>query len=101
MPAFDIYVGVPEHVGQFLDAVVGQSGDGLVQTGIDADDRAVGQVVVIPDDGFEKLQVFAHHLGDVVEGADVGDDSHQAASAFGTARGDQFHGKSSSRRLIL
>ncbi|WP_444667343.1 hypothetical protein [Cereibacter changlensis] len=55
MPGFGGDAGVPEHVFQFVNAIVGQGGDGLFRAGIDADDRAVGQIVVIVDDGFEKL----------------------------------------------
>ncbi|WP_233491771.1 hypothetical protein [Nioella nitratireducens] len=38
VPGFGGNTGISEHVGQFLDAVVGQCCDGLVRTGIDADD---------------------------------------------------------------
>lgn len=36
-----------KHVRQFFHAVIRQRGDGLVQTGVDADDGAVGEVVVV------------------------------------------------------
>ncbi|MES1985196.1 MAG: GNAT family N-acetyltransferase [Pseudomonadota bacterium] len=36
-----------EHVRQFFHAVISQRGDGLVRTGVDADDGTVGEVVVV------------------------------------------------------
>ncbi len=101
VPGFGGDARVPEHVFQFIDTVIGQGGDGVIRAGIDADDRAIGQVVVVVDDGFEKLGVFAQHLCDVVEGADVGDGCHQAASCRAEGSGDQFQGNRSSSRLIL
>ena len=53
--------GVADHVRQLRDAVVGQRGDGFVGAGIDADDVAVGQIIVVRDDGFEKFDVLAQH----------------------------------------
>ena len=101
MPGFGGDARVPEHVFEFADAVIGQGGDGVIRAGIDADDRAVGQVVVVLDDSFEKLGVFAQHLGDVAEGADMGNGCHQAASGSVAGSGDQFQGSRSSRRFIL
>ena len=37
----------PEHVFEFVDAVIGQGGNGVFRAGIDADGRAIAQVVVI------------------------------------------------------
>lgn len=51
MPGFGRDARVPEHVFEFIHAVVGQGGDGVIRSGIDADDRAIAQVVVIVDDG--------------------------------------------------
>ena len=101
VPGSGAYAGIPDHVCQFFDAVVGQCSDSLLRASLDGDDRALGQIVFVADDSLEKFQIFAHHLGCVFERADVGDGCHQAASAFGAARGAQFHGKSSSSRLIL
>ncbi len=69
-PGFGGYAR-PEYIVQFADAVVGQGGDAFFRAGVDADDCAIGQVVVVGDDGFEKLGVFAQHPGDVIEGADM------------------------------
>ena len=56
--------GIPEHIFQFVDAIIGQGGDCLVGAGIDADDRPICRVIVVVDDGVEKLVVFAQHLGE-------------------------------------
>lgn len=101
IPGFGSNARVPEHVFQFVDAVIGQGGDYVIRAGVGADDCAVGQVVVVADDGFEKLGVFPQNLCDVVEGADVGEGCHQAASCRAEGSGDQFQGGRSSSRLIL
>ena len=51
MPGFGRYARIPEHVFQFVDAIIGQGSDGLVRAGIDADDRPIAQIVVVVDDG--------------------------------------------------
>ena len=98
---FGCDAGVPGHVFEVIDPVIGQGGDFGIRARRDAYDRAVGQVLVVIDDGFEKLGGVARHLGDVVEGADLGDGCHLAASdrAFGT--GAKVQGSSSPSRLIL
>lgn len=101
MPGFGGYTGVADHVRQLLDAVVGQCGDGFVSTGIDADDVATVQIIVVRDDCFEKRDVLAQLSGDVVDGADMGYCSHQAASDWAALSGSQFHGSNSSSRLTL
>lgn len=58
MPGFGGAACVSGHVFAFVDAVVGQGGDGVIRAGIDADDRAVAQVVVVVDDGFEQLRII-------------------------------------------
>jgi hypothetical protein len=45
---------VTEHVCQFFDAVVGQCSDGLLRANLNGDDRTIGQVIVVADDGLEK-----------------------------------------------
>lgn len=70
-----------------------------VRTSVDVSDQAVD--CVVSDDGFDEFRGLAQYLCDVVEDADVGDSSHQFASAYGTVGGDQFHGSISSSRLIL
>ena len=52
-------------------------------------------------DSLEKLLIFAQYFRDVVDCGDMGDGRHQAALAQGAAKGAQFQGSSSSRRLIL
>jgi hypothetical protein len=37
-------------------------------------------MVIIRENGLDKLNILLKHFGDVVDGADVGDRSHQAAS---------------------
>ena len=81
VPGFGGNSGIPEHVCQFFEAVVGQCGDGLLRASLDADDRAIGQGIVVADDGLEKLQVFAHHPGGLFERADVGNGGHPRPSA--------------------
>ena len=101
MPGFLRDAGSSEHVFQVIDAVAGQGGNGFVRAGADADDRPIGQVVIVVDDGLEKFRIFAQHLGDVFEGADVGDGCPQAASGKAVVSRAQFHGSRSLIRLIL
>lgn len=101
MPSFGSDARSHEHFSEFFDAAVSESRNGFFRTGVDADDVAVGQIVVVGDDGFQQLGVLAEDLRDIVYGADMGEGRHQAASARATATGVQFHGRSSSSRLIL
>lgn len=92
---------VADHVLQLLDAVVGQCCDGFVGAVIDADDVALGQIVVVRDDRFKKRDVLAQLSGYVVDSTYMGHRSHQAASEWAAFSGTQFHGNNSSNRLIL
>lgn len=65
MPGLGGYASVADHVLQLLDAVVGQRGDGFVGTGIDADDVAIGQIIVVRDDRFKKFDILAQHFSDI------------------------------------
>lgn len=42
MPSFGVDARVPKLVFEFVDAVIGQGGDGVLRAGIDADERALG-----------------------------------------------------------
>lgn len=101
MPSLGGDTGVTDHVPQFFNSVMGQCGDGFVSTDIDADDVFIGQIVVIADDRLKKFGILAQHFGDVVDCADMGYGRHQAACEWAAAIGTQFHGNSSSSRLIL
>ncbi len=101
VPGFRRTARIGKHLPQLIDAIVGQCGDCLIVTVYDADDTSIGQIVGIADDRLQEFPVFAEHFGDMVDGEDMGDGGHQAASAQMIATGAQFHGSSSSRRLIL
>lgn len=49
--AFRRCARVAKRILQFVDTVIGQGGDCFILAGIDADDRAGGQAVVVTDDG--------------------------------------------------
>lgn len=70
-----------EHLFEFRHAVVRKRGDRFVVPGIDGDDAAVAQIIIVRDDCLKKLRVFFKHLGDKFDRTDVGDCRHQAASA--------------------
>ena len=73
-----------DHVAQLVDTIVGKSGATVVRGETDADDRAVGQVIVIADDGIDEVRVLPEHVSDIVEHEDVSDACHEMA--FLTAR---------------
>ena len=81
--------------------MVGERGDVVVVPDMDVDDIAVGQVVVVTDDGLEQLAILAQTCGDMCDGTDVGRCGHHAARLRGWIAVVQFHGRSSSRRVIL
>lgn len=62
--------GASEHVFELIDAVGCQGEDRLVDVGVDGDDRVVGQVVVVGDDGLNEFGVFAEPFGDIADGED-------------------------------
>ena len=101
MPGLGGDTGVADHVRQLFDSVIGQCGDCFVGSDVNADDVSIGQVVVVVDDRFKKFGILAQHFGDVVNAADMGHRSHQAACEWAAASGTQFHGSSSSSLLIL
>lgn len=101
VPGFRRTARIGKHLPQLIDAIVGQCGDCLIVTVYDADDTSIGQIVGIADDRLQEFPVFAEHFGDMVDGEDIGDGGHQAASAQMIATGAQFHGSSSSSLLIL
>ena len=101
VPPLDGHACGCEHVAYLVDAVVGQRGEVVVVPDMDADDIAVGQVVVVADDGLEKFGVFAQPAGHVGDGADVGRCGHHAAWLCGWIAGTQFHGSNSVSRFIL
>jgi len=101
VPGFGVDTSGLDHVLQFFDPVLGQGGEGLIRTDVNADYVAIGEVVVIGDDRFEQLDIFVQHFGDVVDDADMGHRSHQAASEWAAFSGAQFHCSNSSSRLTL
>jgi len=101
MPGFVGDTSVADHVRQLFDPVIGQCGDCFVGSDVNADDVSIGQVVFVVDDRFEKFGILAQHFGDVVDAADMGHRSHQVACEWAAVGGTQFHGSSSSSRLIL
>ena len=93
---------IGKHVSQFLYTVLGQCRDCLVRAGMHRDDGAVGEIVVVGEDFFQELLVFAQLLGDPFKRDDACDGRHQAALASAlTPSGVQFHGNNSSSLLIL
>jgi hypothetical protein len=70
VPFLDGHACGCEHVAQFLDAIVGERRDVIVRPDVNADDIAIGEVVVVADDGLEKPGVLAQPAGDVGDGAD-------------------------------
>ena len=54
VPFFDGHACGCEHVAQFVDAIVGERRDVIVRPDMNADDIAIGEVVVVADDGLEK-----------------------------------------------
>lgn len=68
---------------------------------MDADETSIGEIVVVADNRPKKFDVFSEQFSNLVDGEDVGDSRHQAASEQVTPTGDQFQGSNSSRRLIF
>ena len=90
-----------EHVTYLFDAVVCQRGDVVFVPDMDADDIALGQVVIVADDRLEKLGILAQPAGDMGDGTDVGRCCHHAAWLCGWVAGAQFQGSNSASLLIL
>ena len=90
-----------KHFAEFFDAVVGQRGDVFVRSSVDADDIAVGEVVVVAGDCFKHFQVLAQQTGDMGDGAGICYRRHHAASLYDWALAVQFQGSNSSSLLIL
>ncbi len=69
-PGFGHAAQFPEHVLAFIDAVIGQVGDGITPAQTDADDPAVDQVVAVMVDRVERLRGMAVRIaGAVTPGA--------------------------------
>lgn len=62
MPGFGSNAGRPKHIFQFIHAVVGQSGNGLARTAVNASDGTVGQIVVMVEVVAKMLWPFASIL---------------------------------------
>ena len=101
VPGFGGNTSSSDHILQFFDPVIGERGDFFAGPEVNADDVAICEVGVVGDDSFEKLNILAQHFGDVVDDADIGHRSHQAASEWAAFSGAQFHGSNSSSRLTL
>jgi hypothetical protein len=71
VPGFGDDTSSSDHVRQFYGPILGQGGEGLVRTDVNAHNVAIGEVVVVGDDGFDQLDIFVQHFGDVVDGADI------------------------------
>lgn len=56
MPFLDRHPGRHEHVPEFVDPVVRESRLVVVVPDLDTDNTAVGKIVVVTDNGFEKVQ---------------------------------------------
>jgi len=67
LPCFRRPARVAEHLPEFVDAIVCQSCRTLVVSGHDADDLAVGQVVIIADDLPEEIDVLIEDFGEAID----------------------------------
>lgn len=83
LPFLCRYPGSPKHVAKFADAVVREGSLVGFLVDLDTDDIAVGEVVVVADNGFEEVEIFPKQVSDVAEHADGGGRRHQAASLLG------------------
>lgn len=101
VPFLGCAAGIFEHLLQFVHAVVRQCGHGFVVSGVHGDDAAVAQIIIVGDDCLKKFRVLFENFGNKFDRTDVGDCRHQAAFASIAVIVDQFHGRSSSSRLIL
>ena len=95
-PCFGGHACKCENLADFFDAIVGQRCDVFVRSGVNADDIAVGKIVVVADDGFKHFGVLSQQAGDMGDGADICYHRHHAASLCHWALGVQFQGSSSS-----
>ena len=66
LPLFGKLTCAGQHVSEFFDTVVRQSGSGLIVSGHEADDITVGEVDVIVDDRLKKIDVLFGHFGDII-----------------------------------
>ena len=68
---------------QLFGTIVGQGRDGFINSSVSAYDCAITEVVVIPNDSLQNLEILADHFCDIFEGAEIGHGGHSVASGFG------------------
>ena len=78
MPFLGGSSGSEDQIAQLFDPMIGDRRDRFIRSGIDADDVAVAEVVVVADDCSQHFRILAKHAGDLVDGVKLRNGSHQA-----------------------